>query len=435
MLNDLALKLDDQSRRQFMLDTARACLGVSVIGGMNWATNLTHAAGDTTSAAPAARSKPAKSVIYLFLSGGMSHLDTWDPKPGTDVAGEFGIIKTTAAGIQISDKLPLIAKQLDKACIIRSMTSSQGAHERAQYLMHTSYAPLASIKHPGIGPWLSKLGPKVDTKLPGSVVVGGDTRYSGAGIFGSAYEPIIIGNPQAGLQNSKMRVAATDFDHRRSLLDQLDQSFRQRYPQESVQAYNRFYHEAVELMKSTDVKAFDIAQEPADVKTAYGASNFGMGCLLARRLVEEGVRYVEVNLGGWDTHQENFEQLSEKLPDVDKAISALLTDLAKRGMLENTLVVQTSEFGRTPKINERDGRDHYPKCFSCMLAGGGVKGGQVYGQSDEKAAAVKDKPVTPQDLNATIAYALGIPHNKQIFSKIGRPFTLADEGKPVTGIF
>ncbi|MEX2213997.1 MAG: DUF1501 domain-containing protein [Phycisphaeraceae bacterium] len=430
MLKDLLRQIDHSTRRQLITNAAKACLGVSVIGGMNWANSAI--AADATAAAP--KKKNAKSVIYIFMVGGMSHIDTWDPKPGADTAGDFKAVKTNVNGIQVSEQFGAIGKHMDKMCLIRSMTSSQGAHERAQYLMHTSYAPLASVKHPGLGPWLHRLGGRHNEKLPGSVIVGGH-RDSSAGVLGSAYEPITIGNPAAGLQNSKLRMSDSDFEHRRGLLDAIDQNFRNRYPQDSVTAYTRFYQEAVDLIKSDDVKAFDISQESAAIKTAYGANNFGMGLLLARRLVEHGVRYVEVTIGGWDTHQDNFDQLGTKLPPVNQGIAALMDDLYKKGMLNDVLVAQASDFGRTPKINERDGRDHYPRVFTTMLAGGGVKGGQIYGASDDKGAAVKDKPVTPQDFNATIAYALGLPHDKQVFSKIGRPFTLADQGKPVTAIF
>jgi uncharacterized protein (DUF1501 family) len=431
MLNDIARKLDAQSRREFLSATAKTCLGVSVIGGLNLAS---AAADEPAKTASDIRKNPAKSVIYLYFAGGMSHIDTWDPKTGVESAGKFTPLKTNVSGIELSTELPSLAKHADKMCLIRSMTSTQGAHERAQYLMHTSYAPLASVKHPGMGPWITKLGGRFNEKLPGAVIVGGN-RDGGAGVLGSAYEPITIGNPQAGLANSKMRTTEADFDHRRKLLDSLDQGFRARYPQEAVQSYTRFYQEAVELMKSDDLSAFDISRESAQTKAAYGATSFGMGCLLARRLVESGVRFVEVTLGGWDTHQDNFEALEEKLPPMDKAVAALLDDLKKRGLLDSVVVACASDFGRTPKINERDGRDHYPKVFTTMLAGGGIKGGQVYGASDDKGASVKEKPVTPQDFNATIAYALGLSTTTKVFSKIGRPFTIADHGQPLTGIF
>lgn len=431
-MKDLLQTIDYQTRRQLLHRAAKTCLGVTALSaasGMVGGTPLF--AGEN-----AAKGK-AKHVIYLYMSGGMSHIDTWDPKPGTDVSGEFDPIKTKIKGVQVSDRLPNLAKQLDKVCLIRSMNSSQGAHDRAQYLMHTSYAPLSSVSHPGMGPWLNKLGGRLNKKLPGSVVVGGANRASGAGVLGSEYEPINIGNPEQGLQNSSIArgVSESDFSDRRRLLDTLDRGFRMRYPQEKVQAYTRFYQEAVALMNSEDVKAFDISKESSKVKAAYGANNFGMGCLLARRLVQAGVRFVEVNLGGWDTHQDNFENLTEKLPAFDKGIAALLADLAEQGLLEDTLVVQTSEFGRTPKINERTGRDHYPRAFTTMLAGGGVRGGQVYGATDDKGGAPKDTPVTPQDFNATIAYAMGMNYKKQVFTKIGRPFTIADKGEPVTAIF
>ena len=431
MLKDIVRMLDDQSRRQFLSATAKTCLGVSVVGGLDLALAnraMAQSNGD------AIRKNPAKSVIYVYFAGGMSHIDTWDPKPGAETAGKFKPVKTNVKGIELSEQLPSVAKHMDKMCLIRSMTSTQGAHERAQYLMHTSYAPLASVKHPGMGPWVTKLGGRLNEKLPGAVCIGGN-RDGGAGVLGSAFEPITIGNPATGLANSKTRSSESDFEHRRGLLDQLDQNFRARYPQESVQSYTRFYQEAVALMKSEDLKAFDISLESSEIKASYGASNFGMGLLLARRLVEAGVRFVEVTLGGWDTHNDNFEALEEKLPPVDKALAALFDDLKKKNLLNDVVVATASDFGRTPKINERDGRDHYPKVFTTMLAGGGIKGGQVYGESDAKGAAVKDMPVTPQDFNATIAYALGLSITKQVFSKIGRPFTIADQGKPLTSIF
>lgn len=428
-MNDLFKSLDHASRREMLQHAAKACLGVTAVSAVAGGTPIF--AGEN-----AAKGK-AKHVIYLYMSGGMSHIDTWDPKPGTDVAGEFDPIRTKTKGVQISDRLPKLAKQMDKVCLIRSMNSSQGAHDRASYLMHTSYAPLASVKHPGMGPWITKLSDRLNHKLPGSVVVGGGSRASGAGVLGSAYEPIVIGNPEQGLQNSEMArgVSESDFSNRRRLLDTLDRGFRTRYPQKKVQAYTRFYQEAVALMQSEDVKAFDISAESSKVKQAYGANNFGMGCLLARRLVQAGVRFVEVNFGGWDTHQDNFENLTEKLPAFDQGIAALLDDLSKQGMLDDTLVVQTSEFGRTPKINERTGRDHFPKAFTTMLAGGGVRGGQVHGSTDKTGSAPTDTPVTPQDFNATIAHAMGVNYKKQIFTKIGRPFTMSDKGKPVTAIF
>ncbi len=428
-MKELIQSFDEQSRRQLLHRAAKACLGVTAVSAVAGGTPL-FAGNNVVSG-------KAKHVIYLYMAGGMSHIDTWDPKPGTDVAGEFDPIKTALKGVRVSDRLPKLAKQLDKVCLIRSMNSSQGAHDRASYLMHTSYAPLASVQHPGMGPWMSKLGGRLNEKLPGTVVVGGGSRASGAGVLGSAFEPINIGNPQQGLQNSAVArgVSEEDFSNRRRLLDTLDRGFRMRYPQEKVQAYTRFYKEAVALMQSEDVKAFDINREPAKIKAAYGANNFGMGCLLARRLVQAGVRFVEVNFGGWDTHQDNFENLDERLPTFDQAIAALLEDLAQQGMLDDTLVVQTSEFGRTPRINERGGRDHFPRAFTTMLAGGGVRGGQVYGETDKTASAPTKNPVTPQEFNATIAYALGINHKKQIFTKIGRPFTLSDKGEPVKAIF
>jgi hypothetical protein len=429
MIKETLKQMDYQSRRQMLKHAAYGALGVSVGAGL--VGGKTVFAGENVK-----NGGTAKHVIYCYMAGGMSHIDTWDPKPGTDVAGEFSPLKTKTKGIRISDRLPNLAKQTENMCIIRSMSSSQGAHDRGNYLMHTSYQPLASVKHAGMGPWIHKLTGRINKKLPGSVVIGGMPRGSASGIFGSAYEPVNVGNAEAGLQNAKLSMKDETFSHRRSLLDRLDKNFRTRYPQEKVQAYTRFYDEAVSLISSADVKAFDINREPASVKAKYGDSRFGQGCLLARRLVEAGVRFVEVTSGGWDTHQDNFDKLTDTLlPSFDQGIAALLGDLKSKGMLDDVLVVQTSEFGRTPKINERGGRDHYPKAFSVMLAGGGVKGGQVYGSSNEKGAAPKDNPVTPQQLNATIGKVLGISHKKEVYTKIGRPFNISDNAPPITDIF
>jgi hypothetical protein len=379
----------------------------------------------------------AKAVIYIYLAGGMSHIDTFDPKSGA-TKGAFDPIATKAPGVRFTDRLANLAKHADKLCVINSMTSTQGAHERGNYLMHTSYAPLGTIRHASIGAWVLRWAGRANQTLPGLVVVGNGGRHPGAGFLGSSYEPLFLGNPEQGLANVNLPrgTSQSQFERRMSLAERFDAGFRKRYGQESVTAYNRFYDDAVKLMHSDDIAAFNLRDEPGDVRSAYGQNRFGQGLMLARRLVENGVRFIEVNSGGWDTHQDNFERLGENLlPDFDQGVAALLADLASRGLLEETLVVVTTEFGRTPRINERDGRDHYPRAFSAVLAGGGVRGGQVYGKTDAQGAAVADKPVKPAELNATIAYAMGIDWSKEVISPVGRPFDLADDAGPVTGVF
>ncbi len=215
----------------------------------------------------------------------------------------------------------------------------------------------------------------------------------------------------------------------------MDQNFRSAYDYADVRAYGDIYADAVRMMKSEDLKAFDINAESADMHELYGSDTFGQGCLLARRLVEHGVRFVEVSLGGWDTHNDNFVRVPENCAKLDQGLAALLGDLEKRGLLQETLVVLTTEFGRTPKINQNEGRDHYPKAFSSILAGGGIRGGQIYGKTDKGGHEVAENKLLPPDLNATIAYALGLPMDNIIFSPSKRPFTVADKGQPVTSLF
>jgi len=433
-MKDLISKADPQTRRHFMMQAASTCLGVGML--TPFGESMIFGASASAKSGNPGFGK-AQNVIYLYLAGGLSHLDSLDPKPGADTAGEFKAIGTKVPGVKVSEHLPQLARHLNEIALVRSMTSKQGAHDRGQYVMHTSYNPLSTVKHASIGSWMVKAQGKANRNLPGQVVIGGGAA-SGAGILGAQYEPLTIGNPQEGLKNCQLPYGVTrkQFDHRRQLVSQLNRSFEGRYPHTKVNAYNDYYADAVRLMQSGDVKAFDIKKEPSKVAAEYGEHRFAQGCMLARRLVENGVRFVEVTFGGWDTHQDNFERLGDELlPALDKAISALLTDLKRRDLLETTLVVLTTEFGRTPRINERGGRDHYPKVFSAMVAGGGVQGGQVYGSSDAKGAFVKDDAVTPADLNASIAYAMGVDHRKKVISSIGRPFTLSNEGTPVVKLF
>jgi uncharacterized protein (DUF1501 family) len=246
----------------------------------------------------------------------------------------------------------------------------------------------------------------------------------------------VLNNPSTGLQYSKRitTLGESDFDYRLNLSAKLNAGFQETYQHSSVRAYSEVYKDAVKVMKSTDLTAFDLSQESDEIQTEYGDSSFGQGCLLARRLVEHGVRFVEVSLGGWDMHQDIYARLPEKISELDKALGALLGDLDRRGLLKDTLVVLTSEFGRTPKINQNSGRDHYPKAFSSVMWGGGIQGGQIYGKTD-KGIEVTENKVNVPDLNATIGYALGLPLDQVIFSPTKRPFTIADKGQPLTSLF
>jgi len=246
----------------------------------------------------------------------------------------------------------------------------------------------------------------------------------------------LLNNPATGLQHSKRPGLLTegDFDYRLGLSAKLNAGFEQTYQHAGVRAYADVYKDAVRVMKSADLVAFDLSQESAELQAEYGADSFGQGCLLARRLVEHGVRFIEVSTGGWDMHQDIYARLPEKLAMLDKGLGALLGDLDRRGLLKDTMVVLTSEFGRTPKINQNAGRDHYPKAFSSVIWGGGIQGGQIYGKTD-KGIEVTENKVSPPDLNATIAYGLGLPLDQVLYSPTKRPFTIADKGKPITELF
>jgi hypothetical protein len=425
------LKAGEPDRRRFISTAARTFLGV----------HLLPAFGPALAAAPVANPKArAKHVIYLFMAGGMSHLDTFDPKPKKKaVMGKTETIDTKVDGLQLGHYLRKTAEVADKLCVINSMNSTQGAHEQGSYVMHTSYGMRGTIRHPSLGAWVLKLGGRLHPELPGYVAVGSSPDLTGGGFFGAKYAAAPIGSPEEGLLDCRRseEVSAEDFQRRLSLADKLNREFHDRYPNADVKAYEELYREAVSLIHSSDLKAFDLRQESEAARALYGPGRFAQGCMLARRLVEHGVRFVEVQLGGWDTHYDNFTGVEGRCREFDQAYAALIADLAARGKLDETLVVVATEFGRTPEIKteHQDGRDHHPSAFSCVLAGGGVKGGIRHGQTDSSGGKVKDGIVTVQDFNATIAHALGISPEQTVYSPSGRPFKIADKGKPVTSVF
>lgn len=434
-------QLNDLSRRNFLTRTARTCFGLTIAGSAAELFSPRALAADPAIAK--AGGGKAKHVIYLYMSGGMTHLDTFDPKPDApaEYRGPTEAIKTNVDGIQLGHCLPMLAKHMDKVALIRSLNTTQGAHEQGKYLMHTSYTQRGSISHPSSGSWVSRLAGAENGTIPPFVLVGGGNNHPGGGFFEPKYSPLPIGDPQKGLRNVKQRKDTDDksFDRQLSLREQLDHDFDSRFHkgQRSVRAYGEVYDSAVKLMHSKDLEAFDLSKESADSRAAYGSDPFGQGVLLARRLVERGVRFVEVEFGGFDWHYDNFEQMEEKIPILDQALSTLLTDLSAKGLLDETLVVVATEFGRSPKIvADRSGRNHYPKAFSCLMAGGGIKGGQAYGKTDETASNVVENKVGASDFNASIAHAMGIPYDLTLMSPSKRPFKMGGKnGKPISLLF
>lgn len=433
-MNELKKTNDPFSRRSFVTGAAKTLLGV---GAMPLFTGMAQAA--MFRGVPVRDAASAKAVIYLYMSGGMSHIDTFDTKPNAETQGPVESIRTSADGIRVSQYFPNMAKQMDKVCVINSMNSTQGAHEQGRYFMHTSYQMRGTVRHPDMGAWTAMHLGKRNKGLPANVKVGGNSGGLGAGFLESRYAALPIGNPESGLQYSKLPRGVDDqqFERRMQRVSRMNELFTDRYDTKQARAYAEMYDEAVRLMKSKDLETFDLTREKQETREAYGANPFGQACLLSRRLVENGVRFIEVDYGGWDTHDDNFGRVADRSATLDQALAALLSDLSDRGMLDDTLVVLATEFGRTPtiQVERNNGRNHYPQAFSCLLAGGGVTGGMRYGATDKEGREVTEDRVSVPQFNATIAHALGLPLEKKTMSPSMRPFTIADKGKPILELF
>lgn len=415
------------SRRRFMEAFAKTYLGVNVLGWSAQASAFER------------RMPQVRSVIYLYMRGGISHIDTFDPKPGRAEMAGVKAIETSAPGVLVSEWFPQFARQMHHVSLVRSMTSTQGVHDRGNYLAHTSYYFTPTIAHPALGTWALKQLGSANPLLPGNILINGSPQHPGSGYMESHLAPLPIVDPAAGLQNSALsrKVATADFTRRTQLAETLGSDFLKRTPYRSAAAYDKIHAKAVELMKSKDLKAFDVTQESVKTQEAYGSHTFGQGCLLARRLVEHGVRFIEVEDDqNWDTHNDQLVSMERMTPSADQTFATLLSDLHQRGLLDTTLVVMATEFGRTPQISEvTAGRGHHPAAFTWWVAGGGMKGGYVYGKSDAAGERVAEKPVNMPDFNATIAQAMGIDVQKIDHSPSGRPFTVADKGRVIDDLF
>ena len=422
---------DPQDRRTFVERCARYAFGLSVLPLFGGRAFAAETAAAYTCAARGAGFGKAKHVIFLELQGGLSHIDSFDPKTGESKGPGEPI--ATSADFQVTQYLPETAKIADKIAVIRSMTAKVGVHANAQYLMRTGFEKRGTIVHPMLGAWAQHyLGPSSRT-LPSTVCVGRPANH-GNGYFPAAYSPLPILDPDEGLANATTRVSADIQSKRLGLLGLLDATFSKQVSDENVVAYNDFYDTTLQLMKSTDLKAFGIGAEPAALRDRYGRTKFGQGCLLARRLVENGVRFVEVQSGGWDMHKGLDDSMEEKGGDFDRAFAVLVSDLDARGLLDSTLVVVTTEFGRKPSF-DGSGRGHHPIAFSTALAGGGVKRGYVHGSTDAKGYAPATLPMTVGEFHATIAWAAGLPIEKEFMTPSGRPMTVGNKAKPALSVF
>ncbi len=383
----------------------------------------------------------ADSVVLIWTAGGPSHVDSWDPKPNApvEIRGQFNAIGTNVNGIQVTEHLARTAKVMDKLTLIRSMTSPTAVHEIGTHYMLTGFLPLPGFEVPSYGSVAAKLlGPR--SALPPYISVEQPEEPMGAGFLGAALNPYSPGgNPAAANYHGEgldapAGITRHRMDRRKALRDVVDDAFRQQEKGcDEAHAVDEFYNRAYTLLSSEKARAaFDLTKETSAVRGSYGWNQFGQSMLLTRRLIEAGTRFVTVTVGGWDNHYNIFPAMGGSLlPTFDQGFATFIADMAQRGMLDRTLVVVMGEFGRTPIVNRNAGRDHWPACFSVLMAGGGIKGGNVVGSSDGRGMQVVSDPVHPEDVAATIYNALGIDYHQSISSPEGVRITLARGGNPI----
>ncbi|MDX1947331.1 MAG: DUF1501 domain-containing protein [Pirellulaceae bacterium] len=411
-------------RRDFLKVLPAAALASGALG---WHDAITASAADLR--------KQGKACILLWMQGAPSQFETFDPKPGHANGGETKSIDTATSGIKIAENLPKTAGMMNDLCLIRSMTGKEGQHPRATFLMHTGYLPTATVKYPTFGSIAAKELGNPASDLPSFVRIGANPFTTGAGLLGVDYDPLVMQAAGRPPENTSLTTTSDRYQRRLGLLGRLEADYVNLGGKQEVADHRKVYEQASKLVLSPQMAGFDISKENQKTRDAYGSGQFGQGCLLARRLIEHGVTFVEVTLGNWDTHQDNFNRTRTLCGQLDQPFAALLADLKDRGMLDSTLVVWTGEFGRTPRINPNSGRDHYPRAFSAALAGGGVKGGQVIGVTDAGGENVKDRPVGVTDFFQTLCHALSIDPTKENMSSIGRPIKIVDGGEVVKEVF
>ncbi len=422
-------------RRDFLTVGALGALGLS-LGDLF---RLQHAMADDAPGGAAKVSTPkAQGVLHIFLPGGMAHQESFDPKPlaPLEYRGSFGAVKTSLPGVHFCETIPKIAGVADKLTVVRSMSHGEAAHERGTHNMFTGYKPSPSIVYPSMGSIVShELGTR--NNLPPYVCVPNQPDpFAGTGYLSSAYGPFNLGSDPAGGGFKVRDLALPDgvdeerFARRRSMLDAVNEHFAAKENADALDAVDTFYQRAYQLLSSPEAReAFNIDAEPDAVRDAYGRNQAGQRMLLARRLLAAGVRLVSMTYGGWDFHVDIVSGTRRLTPDLDHALAALINDLDQTGLLETTLVVLSTEFGRTPRINSDAGRDHWPRVFSIMLAGGGIGRGQVFGASSATAADVESDPLSPEDLFATMYHLMGVDFEKKLLAPGDRPIDIVSGGK------
>jgi uncharacterized protein (DUF1501 family) len=430
-----------------MIPAALSNRPLDLPAGMNRRHFMSHMAGAAALAAPAtaftntilAQSgdmrKRHKAAILLWMGGGPSSIDIWDLKPGAPTGGEFKQIATSADGVAICEHMPLMAKQMHHMAIVRSMSTREADHMRGRYYMHTGYVPNPNIEHPSYGAVVAHelIDQVPHLEIPPFVSVGSGSV--GPGFLGMTWAPFVV-DSNGNVRNLDMGIDPARLAQRLEMLATVEKKFIGENRGGSSEDHMKVLDKTVKLMTSEQMKAFKVMQEPAEAREKYGNTGFGRGCLMARRLVEMGVPFVEVDLGGWDNHGGIFQTLSAtKLPELDQAMSALVSDLADRGMLEDTVVMWMGEFGRTPNINGGGGRDHWARSWSVVVGGGGFKRGIAVGETSSDGKEVVTEPYSSQDLMASVLKALDISLETTFTSKNGRPMKIANSGKVIKELF
>jgi uncharacterized protein (DUF1501 family) len=435
-LNNVVTWRDDPAHFR---SSRRELLQIGVVGGLGLTLGQffsLQARGDESNAET--KQASAKSIIHIFLPGGMAHQESFDPKPDAPIEyrGEMGSIETKLSGVRFNELLKQTAQVADKITVCRSMTHGEAAHERGTANMFTGYRPSPALVYPSWGSVVShEFGPREN--LPPYVCIPNQSvPDAGSGYLSSSYGPFSLG-ADPGDRNFSVRdlnlpggVDDARFASRRSLLEVVNQHFSSLEKSDKLTAMDTFYDRAYSLISSQKAReAFNIKAESEEVRNEYGRNPAGQRMLLARRLVESGVRFVTLTYGGWDHHAQVKNGFNGQMPALDQAFATLIRDLERRGLLDSTLVMISSEFGRTPKINRDAGRDHWPKVFSIVLAGGGIKKGSVYGSSDSTGSEPQDDPLTLSDLAATLYRCLGIDGEKRLIAPGNRPVRIVDSGK------
>ena len=411
------------TRRHFLDHVAAACA---------WSLPVISLTGSLRAQAAELRQR-RKSAILLWMSGGPSTIDLWDLKPGAPTGGPFRPI-ATSGDLQISEHLPRMAQQMHHFAVVRSMSTREADHSRGTYYLHTGFVPDPNVQHPSYGAVVAHelAEQSAALEIPPFVAVGGDSI--GPGFLGMGFAPFVV-NARGEVRNLDVEVPADRLQQRMVALRSLEQRFIRQDRGVAAGEHAKILDKTLALMTSPQMGAFQTSQEPAEVRARYGEGNFGRGCLMARRLVEQGVPFVEVDLGGWDMHQGVFPSLEQKLPELDQAMSALVEDLEQRGLLQDTVVLWMGEFGRTPRINDRGGRDHWARSWSAVVGGGPIQGGIAIGETNQDGTEVESEPYSAQDLMATVCHALGISLQTTFKSRNGRPMKIANGGKVIDGLF